>query len=74
MDKKEYEIDLRRLLGVMLNKLWIIVILTILAVVVSGVLSFYVISPIYETSTTLIVNKPADSMSSIQYNDVLLSQ
>lgn len=38
------------------------------------ILSFYVLTPIYETSTTLIVNKPAESISAIQYNDVLLSQ
>ncbi|NLM75915.1 MAG: chain-length determining protein [Clostridiaceae bacterium] len=74
MDTKEYEIDLKHLLGIILHKLWIIVLFTILAVAASGFLSFYVLTPIYETSTTLIVNKPAESISAIQYNDVLLSQ
>lgn len=43
----------------------------------SGVVSFFVLTPQYETFTTMMVGKPVDYKSSnqgIEYNDVLLNQ
>lgn len=55
----EEEIDLRQYLE-LLRKRWIIVVaLPLIAALTSGVISFFVLTPIYQASTTLIVGKKA---------------
>ncbi|MBC2722194.1 Wzz/FepE/Etk N-terminal domain-containing protein [Desulfosporosinus sp.] len=55
----EEEIDLRQYWE-MLRKRWIIVVaLPLIAALTSGIISFYVIKPVYQASTTLIVGKKA---------------
>lgn len=55
----EEEIELRQYWEV-LRKRWIIVIvLPLIAALTSGIVSFFVIKPVYEASTTLIVGKKA---------------
>lgn len=55
----EEEIELRQYWEV-LRKRWVIVlILPIIAALTSGVISFYIIKPVYQASTTLIVGKKA---------------
>lgn len=55
----EEKIDLRQYWGV-LRKRWIIVVaLPLIAALTSGVISFFVIKPVYQASTTLIVGKKA---------------
>ncbi len=41
-----------------------------MAVITSGVVSFFVLTPIYEASTTVLVGKPADG-AQIIYQDML---
>lgn len=74
MQEVEYEIDLRDIVEIIRKRIWIITLITILAVAISGVVSYFILNPIFETSTTLIVSKPDDEESMIQYSDVLLSQ
>lgn len=55
----EEEIELRQYWE-MLKKRWIIVlVLPIIAALTSGVVSFFIIKPVYQASTTLIVGKKA---------------
>ena len=55
----EEEIDLRQYWD-MLRKRWIIVVaLPIIAALTSGIVSFFVLKPVYQASTTLIVGKKA---------------
>ncbi|EHQ91874.1 YveK family protein [Desulfosporosinus youngiae] len=55
----EEEIDLRQYWE-MLRKRWIIVIvLPLIAALTSGVVSFFILKPVYQASTTLIVGKKA---------------
>jgi len=74
MEKLEYEISLRDLFHILLKRIWIVIIAILLAVIVSCIINFYILTPIYETSTTLIVNKPHSEENIIQYNDILLNQ
>lgn len=74
MDAKEYEVGLREYFQIVRKRVWIIVLATAIAVSLSGILSYYVLQPIYEAFTTLIVSKPSDEEAIIQYSDVLLSQ
>ena len=55
--EQETTIDLRELLEILRKRVWIVVIVTMLATVASGVISFFVLTPIYESSTQLLVNK-----------------
>lgn len=70
------EISLLELFHILRKWLALIIILTILAVVVSGIVSYFVLEPEYQTFTTLMVGKPKDYMSEnkIEYNDLMLNQ
>jgi len=71
------ELELREIFQIIFKRLWIIVIITFFAVLISGLVSFFVLDNIYQTSTTLIVNKPKDGTtqnSDIMMNDILVSQ
>lgn len=73
----EEEIELRQYWEV-LRKRWVIVVmLPLIAAITSGVISFYIIKPVYQASTTLIVGeKPSNSAKSAEQtldNNVLLA-
>lgn len=75
----EEEIELRHYWEV-LRKRWVIVlILPIIAALTSGVISFYIIKPVYQASTTLIVGKKAaesglDATQMLDNNVLLANQ
>ena len=52
----EEEITLRELIEIILRGKWIIAGFTIIAVLISGILSFFIISPTYEARSTLMVS------------------
>lgn len=56
----EETIDLREYFFILKKKLWIIALSAIICGLISGVVSFYVLPPIYEANTSLIVNKEID--------------
>ncbi|MCF8566820.1 capsular biosynthesis protein [Alicyclobacillus tolerans] len=68
------ELELREYWAI-LRKRWLLVILIpIIAVIVSGVLSFFVMKPQYEASTTLLVNQRQTNNPVLQYQDIMTSQ
>ena len=52
----EETIDLREYFSIIKKRFWIIALITVVAMVVSGVISFFMLSPVYESKSTLIVN------------------
>ena len=52
----EETVDLREYFGILKKRFWIVALITIIAVVVSGVISFFMLNPVYEAKSTLIVN------------------
>ena len=52
----EETIDLREYFAIIKKRFWIIALITVVAMVVSGVISFFMLSPVYESKSTLIVN------------------
>ena len=52
----EETIDLREYFGIIKKRFWIIALITTIAIVVSGAISFFVLTPVYEAKSTLIVN------------------
>lgn len=52
-------IDLRNIFSVLKKWRYIIIVITLLAVVTSGLMSYYVIDPVYEARSMLLVTMPA---------------
>lgn len=76
--KKNEEI---RLIGfneffyIMAKRKMIMIIITLISVLISGLISFFMISPVYESQASVIVDKRGDgSTQSVQYNDVIMYQ
>lgn len=75
IDVEEMEvIDLREYVDVIRKRIWMIVLITAFAVATSAVMSFFVLDPVYETYTTMMVGKTKNQEASLEYSDVLLSQ
>lgn len=55
--KKEETIDLREYFFILKKKIWLIVASALVCGLISGIVSFFVLSPVYEANTSLIVNK-----------------
>jgi len=71
------ELELRDIIHIIWKRFWIIVTMTLIAALVSGIVSVFFLDKIYETSTTLIVSKQQSGSSQkneLTYNDVLLNQ
>jgi succinoglycan biosynthesis transport protein ExoP len=56
MDREVDEISLREIIEVVWNGKWIIIFVTAIAIIMSGILSFFIMDPSYEARTTLIVS------------------
>lgn len=68
------EIELRELFYIVWKRIWIILLITVLCLVTSGIVSFFVLEDEYSTSTTLMVGKPKDYNEDMNYQDILLNQ
>lgn len=67
--------ELKQYFNIMLKRWWIIVALTLAAGIAAALVSFFVLEPVYEASTTLyVINKQPDVQASIAYNDVMAGQ
>ena len=71
----EETIELREYFEIVRKRLGMIALITLLCLASSAVVSFFVITPTYQTSTTLMVNKAKDDLDrAIDYQDIMLSQ
>lgn len=52
----EETIDLREYFGIIKKRFWIIALLAIVSALVSAVISFFMLNPVYQAKSTLIVN------------------
>lgn len=74
MENTEYEIDLREIFG-MLKKRWLMILsITMVSVIVAVVVSFFLLSPVYESSSTLLVSYKQNQDTVMTYNDLTMSQ
>lgn len=53
----EESIDLKQLFGIIKKRFWLIALLTIIAATISGVVSFFILTPVYEANTQILVNQ-----------------
>lgn len=70
--KEDEEVELRDYINVLLKRKKLIIVITILAMLVAAVFSYFVLSPVYEASGSLLVN-PKQATVSITSPDQLLS-
>jgi capsular polysaccharide biosynthesis protein len=69
----EQEIEIREIMAIIAKRWWLLLLLLVLAVTTSGVISFVVLDPVYEASTTLLVGKPTEG-AQIIYQDIQLNR
>ena len=55
---QEEEIDLREYINVLLKRKGIIILIFLIAVITAALLSFFILKPVYEASTILMISKP----------------
>ena len=66
----EETISLKELFQTLKKRLSLIVIITILAVMASGIISFFFLTPIYQASTQILVNQTKEDQSLYSTNEV----
>lgn len=67
--------DLNQFLYVLSKRKSIIITITLVAVIISAIFSYFIVSPVYESQATTIVGKKNETGSSAtQYNDVMMYQ
>lgn len=64
--------ELTEYLDIVRKRLWIIVVVPVVAVILAAVVSFYILSPVYQANTTLYVGKNIDTGNAIAYNDIMV--
>src|SRR5690554_503387 len=69
----EQEIDLRDIIAIIRKRFVWLVVLPLLAVVISGLVSFLVLTPEYESSTTLLIGRASDQ-GQLGYQDLQLNR
>jgi capsular polysaccharide biosynthesis protein len=66
----EETISLKELLETLKKRLLLIVSITLIAAIISGVVSYYFLTPIYQASTQILVNQKEDKQSLYNSNQV----
>ncbi|WP_433745246.1 YveK family protein [Falsibacillus pallidus] len=66
----EETISLKELMETLRKRIWLIISITVVAAIVSAVVSFYVLTPIYQASTQLLVNQSKDQNAMYNTNEV----
>ena len=69
-----HDSELRDILIIIKKRIWIIILITVILPIITGVLSIYYIEPLYQTHATLLIGRPQGYEGRLEYSDVLLSQ
>jgi capsular polysaccharide biosynthesis protein len=69
---EEQSIELREYFQIIKKRIWIIVLITSIATITSGIISYFFITPTYEASTQLLVNKSQEKNQVMvpDFNDI----
>lgn len=72
---EETTIELREYVEILMKRIWMIVLVTVIATATSGIISYFVLTPIYEASTQLLVNKSENKSEVLMpdFNDIQTS-
>ena len=67
------EINIKDLLSYFLTKIWILIIIVVLALIIGNVYSLYVKVPLYQSKTKLVLVSESNKQTGITQNDVMLN-
>lgn len=67
------ELDLKDYLRILRKRLWLLIAVVVVGCTSTGIISYFFIDPIYESSTKLIVNKRSDLADQLDLNSVNLN-
>lgn len=70
----EVTIDLKEIINMILKRWWIIVIAALICTIATAIVSFFFLTPVYQSNTTLYIGKKVDTdkNTDLAYNDLLL--
>ncbi|MFY0761443.1 YveK family protein [Metabacillus dongyingensis] len=66
----EETISLKELFQTLKKRLSLIIIITAIAAATSGLISYFILTPIYQSSTQILVNQAKSDQQAFQYNEV----
>lgn len=72
--KEEFSLDIRGILHLVKKRIFMITAITLISGLIAGLLSFYVLKPVYEAQATIIVGKSTAEGGAPQYSDVMMYQ
>lgn len=74
--EQEVTLDLREIFHIIWKRLWIILLITIVTTIASGVVSYFVLTPSYKATATIIIgnSSKASEEYGYDYSDVLMFQ
>ena len=67
------EINIKDLLSYFLTKIWILIIIVVLALIIGNVYSLYVKVPLYQSKTKLVLVSESNAQSGMTQSDVMLN-
>jgi len=71
----EQEIDLREYLGILRRRWWMIALITLMALLLTVIYSFFIVTPIYESATTVMVSSPVSATGgTVDMNELNLNR
>lgn len=70
----EEVLSLKDLFNIIRKRKKIIIIITILSTVIAGIINFYVLPPIYEAKTTIIIGKNEQETNEYRYDEIMMYQ
>jgi capsular polysaccharide biosynthesis protein len=68
------ELELREYWAIIRKRITLVIAIPLIAALVSGVISFFVLKPQYEANTTLLVNQKQDNNPLLQYQVIMANQ
>lgn len=66
----EETISLKELFQTLRKRLWLITIITVIATTISGLVSYFYLTPVYQSSTQILVNQEKSDQTAFNYNEI----
>lgn len=74
-EEQEMTLDIMEIAGIIKKRFWIITSITIAAALISGIISFCFIKPMYESKISVVINKtPTTQQSTLNNDDIMMFQ
>jgi capsular polysaccharide biosynthesis protein len=78
MEKRDMQVnvDIRDIVRIIKKRFWLIVLISLIATLISGVYTVYVLKPVYQSKVSIVIGKNKDLAGKTQddFNDILMFQ